>query len=39
MMWVDFAEGDLRNAREAKTRLNELLDKQKMLQRIAAGAP
>ena len=37
MMWVDFAEGDLRTAREAKTRLHELLDKQKMLQRIAAG--
>ena len=35
MMWVDFAESDLRNAREAKARLSELIEKQKMLRGIA----
>jgi hypothetical protein len=34
-MWVDFAESDLRNAREAKARLSELIEKQKMLRGIA----
>jgi hypothetical protein len=35
LSWVEFAEGDLRAAREAKARLRGLLDQQKMLQYIA----
>jgi hypothetical protein len=32
MSWVDFAEGDLRAAREAKAELAKLLEQQKMLE-------
>ena len=32
MSWVDFAEGDLRAAREARAELAKLLEQQKMLE-------
>ena len=32
MSWVDFAEGDIRAAREAKAELAKLLEQQKMLE-------
>jgi hypothetical protein len=32
MSWVDFAEGDLRAAREARAELTKLLEQQKMLE-------
>ena len=32
LSWIEFAEGDLRTAREAKARLRELIAQQKMLQ-------
>ena len=32
MSWVDFAEGDLRAAREAKAELAKLLEQQKLLE-------
>ena len=35
LSWIEFAEGDLRTAREAKARLQELIAQQKMLQYIA----
>lgn len=34
-MWIEFAESDLRRAREAKSRLDELVEQKKMLQFIA----
>ena len=38
LSWVEFAEGDLRAAREAKARLRGLLDQQKVLQFCANNA-
>lgn len=35
LTWVDFAEGDLREAREAKAELQKLCEQQKLLQYIA----
>ena len=35
LMWVEFAEGDFRKANESKTRLNQLLDKHKILTILA----
>jgi hypothetical protein len=35
LTWVEFAESDLRTAREAKDRLNRLIEQQKMLQFVA----
>ena len=35
LMWVEFAEGELRNAREAKARLNGLIEQQHMLKFLA----
>ena len=35
MMWVEFSQGDLRTAREANDRLNQLIEQQKLLQYIA----
>ena len=32
LSWTEFAEGDLREAREAKAELNSLYEKQRMLQ-------
>ncbi len=32
LSWTDFAEGDLREAKEAKAELNKLYEQQKMLQ-------
>lgn len=31
LMWTEFAEGDLRTAKEAKARLNQLFEQQNML--------
>jgi dihydrodipicolinate synthase/N-acetylneuraminate lyase len=39
MMWVEFAQGDLRTAREANDRLNQLIEQQKLLQYIASNEP
>ena len=38
LSWIEFAEGDLRTAREAKARLRELIAQQKMLQFFAKQA-
>ncbi len=32
LCWTDFADGDLREAKEAKAELNKLYEQQKMLQ-------
>lgn len=34
LTWVEFAESDLRNAREAKARFNALIEQQKLLQHV-----
>jgi hypothetical protein len=35
LSWVEFAESDLRNAREAKNRLKNLIEQHKLLTRLA----
>ncbi|MGV2336262.1 MAG UNVERIFIED_CONTAM: hypothetical protein LVR18_19875 [Planctomycetaceae bacterium] len=37
LMWTEFAEGDLRTAKEARARLETLIEKQRMLKHLAGG--